>query len=154
MKRIHFCKFYRPQSQFLLKGILFRTIAESQFCQGLTHQRRCNDTWRYRISIIPATYIEISLLALVQASYHRYFCLLNWQVNVRWFFFFPGHLSEKFLSVILLLAQSAALQEVNRKDKQGRHRRPREIHLKMCNITFRSPITSPVYVIKLLDWFG
>ena len=30
---------------------------------------------------------------------------------------FPGHLSEKFLSVISLLTQSAALQGINRKNK-------------------------------------
>ena len=57
-------------------------------------------------------------------------------------FFYPCHLSEKFLSVILLLAQSAALQGVNRKDKQGRHRRLREIHFKMCNVTFQSAINT------------
>ena len=67
-------------------------------------------------------------------------------------FVFPGHLSEKFLSVILLLTQSAALQGVNRKDNQGRYQRLREIHLKMCNMTFRSAINCPI--IKLLDWFG
>ena len=66
-------------------------------------------------------------------------------------FVFPGHLSETFPSVILLLAQSAALQGVNRKDNQGRHQRLREIHLKMC-MTFRSAINCPI--IKLLDWFG
>ena len=124
MKRRHFYKFYKPSWQILIKRrFFFCIIAESQFCQRFVYQRRClmAPESTYTSQLYPLYKLTQASCLLNKASYTTLLLSSKLTNKCPLVLSSPGHLPGTFLSLKMLLAQSATSQGVNRKNNLADH---------------------------------